>query len=150
MSVFLKNLFPWVILRNFIFPALSSFLGFRPDHDTRWDASSNDDISVPNSAITDVADLRLIPGTVCRFFICSGNHRLHNSSILSRHSLRCFCARVTSSLIYRMTSMSVCEITPVSDAVMTSFPTRFKIRPWMRPTNTLGSVIPSDIFSTTF
>ena len=35
MSVFLRNLFPWVIFRDFIFPALSSFLGFSPDKDTK-------------------------------------------------------------------------------------------------------------------
>lgn len=138
---FPQRFFPCVIFRNFIFPALSSFLVFSPHHDTRWAASSNNDMYVPNSTMTDIADLTYTPGTVCRFPICFGDHSLQSFSIFTRHSSRCFRARATSSIICRMTSMSVRVITPVRAAVITfrpvSNPTEDESSQHLRVCNTL-------------
>ena len=55
-------LFPCVIRLDFIFPALSSFIGFSPAHETRCAGDWKADMSTPSSAIMAHADGPLIPG----------------------------------------------------------------------------------------
>ena len=62
ISVFLRYLFPCVIRLDFIFPALSSFIGFSPAHETRCAGDWKADMSTPSSAIMAHADGPLIPG----------------------------------------------------------------------------------------
>lgn len=69
---FRRYLLPCVILRDLIFPALSSFLGFRPAHETSADDVSNVPISTPTSAIMAVAERSPTPGIVCMFSKCLG------------------------------------------------------------------------------
>lgn len=61
MMLTLRYLLPWVVLRDLIFLLDSSFLGRRPLQEARWFAVSNLLMSVPISAINDVAARSLIP-----------------------------------------------------------------------------------------
>lgn len=74
IKVLRRNLFPWVMRRDFILPALSSFRGLNPTHDTNFFGVWKWLMSVPVSAIMEVALRSLTPGIVCRFSSSRGNH----------------------------------------------------------------------------
>jgi len=81
--VFLINLLPCVIPRALILPALSSLRGLSPTHDTSFLGVWKCVMSVPVSAIIEVALRSFTPGMVCRFSSSSGNHSLHSAVIFS-------------------------------------------------------------------
>ena len=64
IMVFLTNLFPCVIPRALILPALSSLRGLSPTHATSFLGVWKCDMSVPVSAIIEVALRSFTPGIV--------------------------------------------------------------------------------------
>ena len=127
------------MLLDLIFLLDSSFLGFRPLHEARWLAVSNLFMSVPISAINDVAARSFMPGMVCNRFNSSGNSLSQISSILAWHFSLCASAMSSSSRSCDIMSISARLTTPLSDAVMTSMPWWLMMRPCISFTNSSGS-----------
>lgn len=116
MMVLRRYTLPWVILRDLIFLLDSSFLGLSPLHEVRWFAVSNLLISVPISAINDVAARSLIPEIFCKRLSASGKCFSHISNIRCWHSFLWLSAMSISSWNWRSTSVSACETTPDKEA----------------------------------
>ena len=137
------------MLLDLIFLLDSSFLGFRPLHEARWLSVSNLFMSVPISAINDVAARSFMPGMICNRFNSSGNSLSQISSILAWHFSLCASAMSSSSRNCDIMSISARLTTPLSDAVMTSMPWWLIMRPCISLTNSSGAVTPCEKALTT-
>ena len=115
-----------------------SLRGFSPLQEARWLAVSKWLMSVPISAINDVAALIFTPGIVCKLCNCVEYSFSQMASILSIHSCLCCSAKSISALSCRMMSMSHSVMLPVSEAIIVSFPWWLIIRPWISSTSTIG------------
>lgn len=145
IMVFRRNLFPCVIRRDLILPALSSLRGLSPTHDTSFFGVWNCSMSAPNSAIMEVALRSFTPGTVWRFPSSFGNHSSQRAVIFFCASSLWRCYISISSTSWLMMSMSVSFTTPVRAFISVSFPCLLIVRPCSCLTRTDASVMPCDM-----
>lgn len=126
-----------------------SLRGLNPVHEERWLAVSKWLMSVPISAINDVAALIFTPGIVCKLLNCSEYSFSQKSCIFSKHFCLCNSARSIFALSWVMMSMSTSVMHPLSDAMIVFLPCLLMIRPCTSLTNFSGDVTPSHILSIT-